>query len=150
MLEESQVNLERYIDAWVAFAEGVQQYAARGLIVFRGIRILCWRLCRSSFDRCKKHGRRSGLQQIRYAFDATAAKAMLTRRGFGRAKHIHRSYLWLQQRINEKDLDLKKVGTKVNPSDIGTKHLDGRRIVELIREMGLRFETAEHIMTLHV
>jgi hypothetical protein len=83
-------------------------------------------------------------------FDATAAKAMLTRRGFGRAKHIHRSYLWLQQQINEKDLNLKKVGTKVNPSDIGTKHLDGQRIVELIREMGLRFETAEHIMTLHV
>ena len=90
-------------------------------------------------------------------FDATtAAKAMLTRRGFGRAKHIHRrihrSYLWLQQRINEKDLASKKVGTKVNPSDIGTKHLDldGQRIEELIREMGLRFETAEHKMTLHL
>ena len=61
-------------------------------------------------------------------FDASAAKAMLTRRGFGRAKHIHRSYLWLQQRISERDLSLKKIGTNANPADLGTKHLDWPKI----------------------
>ena len=83
-------------------------------------------------------------------FDASAAKAMLTRRGFGRAKHIHRSYLWLQQRIADGDLSLSKVGTNMNPADLGTKHLDGSRIEELLKLMHLRYETAEHKMTLHV
>lgn len=83
-------------------------------------------------------------------FDASAAKAMLTRRGFGRAKHIHRSYLWLQQRISERDLSLKKVGTNANPADLGTKHLDWPKIETLTAVMNLRYENAEHKMTLHV
>lgn len=83
-------------------------------------------------------------------FDASAAKAMLTRKGFGRAKHIHRSYLWLQQRINQTDFSLQKVGTKCNPADLGTTHLDGARVSDLVALMNLRFETAEHRMTLHV
>ena len=37
-------------------------------------------------------------------FDATAAKAMLSRKGHGRAKHIDRSFLWLQQRVHSGDL----------------------------------------------
>ena len=83
-------------------------------------------------------------------FDANAVKAMLTRRGFGRAKHIHRSFLWLQQRINEKDLELRKVGTKRNPADLGTKFLEGSRILELLELMGLKYDETEHRMTLHV
>ena len=83
-------------------------------------------------------------------FDATAAKAMLTRKGFGRAKHIHRSHLWLQQRIDHRDFKLGKVGTKANPADLGTKHLEGPRILELLELMNLRYEKVEHEMTLHV
>ena len=83
-------------------------------------------------------------------FDATAAKAMLTRTGFGRAKHIHRSYLWLQQRIDHRDFKLGKVGTKNNPADLGTKHLEGPRILELLELMNLRYEGVEHEMALHV
>ena len=83
-------------------------------------------------------------------FDATAAKAMLTRKGFGRAKHIHRSYLWLQQRIDHRDFKLNKVGTKNNPADLGTKHLEGPRVLELLKLMNLRYEKVEHEMALHV
>lgn len=83
-------------------------------------------------------------------FDATAAKAMLTRKGFGRAKHIHRSYLWLQQRIDHKDFKIAKVGTKTNPADLGTKHLEGPRILELLELMQVRYEKVEHEMALHV
>ena len=38
----------------------------------------------------------------------------------------------------------------MNPADLGTKHLDGPRIEELLKLMNLRYETAEHKMTLHV
>ena len=84
------------------------------------------------------------------AFDSSAAKAMLTRKGFGRAKHIHRSFLWLQQRVQENELILRKVGTKVNSADLGTKHLDGYRIAELMAIMSLIVADSEHDMALHV
>ena len=83
-------------------------------------------------------------------FDASAAKAMLTRRRFGRAKHIHRSFLWLQQKIGEQELELRKVGTRKNVADLGTKHLEASRIEELISEMNLKYDQTEHRMTLHV
>ena len=84
------------------------------------------------------------------AFDSSAAKAMLTRKGFGRAKHIHRSYLWLQQRVQENELTLRKVGTKVNGADLGTKYLDGYRIAELISLLSLVIAAKEHDLALHV
>ena len=84
------------------------------------------------------------------AFDSSAAKAMLTRKGFGRAKHIHRSFLWLQQRVQENDITLRRVGTKVNGADIGTKNLDGYRIAELISLLGLVVAMDGHSMALHV
>ncbi|CAK9064860.1 Retrovirus-related Pol polyprotein from transposon RE2 (Retro element 2) (AtRE2) [Includes: Protease RE2 [Durusdinium trenchii] len=76
-------------------------------------------------------------------FDATAAKAMLGRRGHGKAKHIARCFLWLQQRIQDGDIVLGKRGTNVNPADLGTKHLEGARIAEL-----LTLEEGAHEMAL--
>ena len=74
-------------------------------------------------------------------FDANAAKATLAKRGFGRAKRSHRSYLWLQQKINAKKLELRNVvGTKRNPADLGTE----------FEWMELKYEDSEHRMTLHM
>ena len=81
-------------------------------------------------------------------FDASAAKAMLGRRGHGKAKHIARCFLWLQQRIQDGDVVLGKCGTSVNPADLATKHLDGARIVDLLELMSLRFESGSHSMAL--
>ena len=81
-------------------------------------------------------------------FDASAAKAMLGRRGHGKAKHIARCFLWLQQRIQDGDIVLGKCGTSVNPADLATKHLDGARIVDLLELMSLRFESGSHSMAL--
>ena len=81
-------------------------------------------------------------------FDATAAKAMLGRRGHGRAKHISRCYLWLQQRIAEGEIALSKVGTSVNPTDVGTKHLDAGKINALVELMNMRFADGCHQLAL--
>ena len=81
-------------------------------------------------------------------FDATAAKAMMNRRGHGKAKHISRCYLWLQQRVHDGELQLEKIGTKINTADLGTKHLDGSRIRELIEGMNLAFSDGQHSLAL--
>ena len=84
------------------------------------------------------------------AFDATAAKAMLSRKGHGRAKHIDRSYLWLQQRVHNGDLRLEKVGTKMNGADLGTKHLDRNQIETLCNELNLHVAQGCHRLSLKV
>ena len=81
---------------------------------------------------------------------ATAAKAMLSRKGHGRAKHIGTSFLWLQQRAQNKELELSKVGTRKNIADLGTKHLDQAQVQALILEVNLECVQSEHKMTLHV
>ena len=50
----------------------------------------------------------------------------------------------LQQRVQSKDIVLKKVGTAVNPADAGTKHLDE----DLMRCMSLEYSEAEHRLAL--
>ena len=82
-------------------------------------------------------------------FDASAAKSMLSRRGHGKAKHIDRCYLWLQQRVQDGDLKLEKTGTKVNCADLGTKHLDSARVVDLVNMMNLEYADGEHRLALH-
>lgn len=83
-------------------------------------------------------------------FDATAAKAMLSRKGHGRAKHIDRSYLWLQQRVHNGDLQLEKVGTKKNGADLGTKHLERNQLEILCEEMNLTHAEGRHQLGLNV
>ena len=83
-------------------------------------------------------------------FDATAAKAMLSRKGHGRAKHIDRSYLWLQQRVQSEEIELSKVGTRKNIADLGTKHLDRNQIEVLCKEMNLEWAESTHKLSLNV
>eukprot|EP00435_Cladocopium_sp_Y103_P060831 s663_g22.t1 len=83
-------------------------------------------------------------------FDATAAKAMMGRRGHGKAKHIARCYLWLQQKVHDGEIKLEKIGTKLNTADLGTKHLDGTRIEELVAQMNLALEGGKHHLALEV
>ena len=83
------------------------------------------------------------------AFDASAAKAMLARKGHGKAKHIHRNYLWLQQKVQHREIHLQKTGTKVNQADAGTKYLEWPRIQELMCTMSLVYSETEHSLALH-
>ena len=55
--------------------------------------------------------------------DSSAGKSMASRLGISRrSKHIELKYLWIQDEIKEGKLELKKVGTHFNPSDILTKY----------------------------
>ena len=83
-------------------------------------------------------------------FDASAAKSMMSRRGHGKAKHISRCYLWLQQKVHDEEISLEKIGTALNTADLGTKFLDGQRIQMLIEQMNLAFSTGKHQLALDV
>ena len=55
--------------------------------------------------------------------DASAAMGMVHRVGLGRTRHIDVQYLWVQREVNEKNIEVTKIGTHVNPADVLTKNL---------------------------
>ena len=56
--------------------------------------------------------------------DSSAEKTMASRLGISRrSKHIELKYLWIQDEVKEGKLELKKVGTHFNPSDVLTKYV---------------------------
>ena len=55
--------------------------------------------------------------------DATAAIAIAQRGGLGKLRHIQTQYLWIQERVANKDVGLQKVLGTENPADMLTKHL---------------------------
>ena len=62
--------------------------------------------------------------------DSTAAVGKANRRGRGKVKHLQTCELWLQEVVMDKIIDKQKVGTKDNPADLMTKHLDGKTAAE--------------------
>ena len=55
--------------------------------------------------------------------DSTAAMGIVHRKGLGRTRHIEVQYIWIQDKVHEKELAVKKFGTNENPADMLTKAL---------------------------
>ena len=62
---------------------------------------------------------------LRLFTDSAAAKGICSRRGCGRVRHLETPLLWVQKALEERKFTLLKIDGKVNPADLGTKHLDG-------------------------
>ena len=70
--------------------------------------------------------------------DSSAARSFASRRGLGKQRHVHTRYLWIQERVANKDLKITKVGTHVNISDLLTKTLSVKVREQHLRTMGFR------------
>ena len=55
--------------------------------------------------------------------DSSAALAIAKRKGAGKLRHINISSLWIQEKQDLKELELRKVLGTDNPADMMTKHL---------------------------
>ena len=69
--------------------------------------------------------------------DSTAAKAMATRQGVGRVKHIQVKMLWIQQLCQEKLVEIRKVSSAMNLADLMTKPVDATTLRTLGALMGI-------------
>ena len=62
------------------------------------------------------------------------------RQCLGKLRHIDTQCLWIQQRVRDKTIELRKVRGDVNPADLFTKHLTGAdRVESLLGLFGCRF-----------
>ena len=68
--------------------------------------------------------------------DAEAAKGIASRMGLGKTRHIDVHYLWVQERVRNGDLELRKVLGSENPADLLTKHLSAPDMLKYMSKFG--------------
>ena len=59
--------------------------------------------------------------KVKVKTDSTAAKAVATRRGLGKLRHIELKFLWVQEAVAKGRISIKKVSGVWNPADVLTK-----------------------------
>lgn len=75
--------------------------------------------------------------------DAVAGIAMAERRGLGEARHVATRYLWVQERVREKEIRLHKEPTETNLGDLLTKPMEKyARIEALMKGLGQHYVDA--------
>lgn len=75
--------------------------------------------------------------------DSSAARGMMGRIGSGRVRHMQTRFLWVQERLRERQFQLYKVGTLENPGDVGTKNQPEEALRRLLPLCGLGPGAAE-------
>ena len=76
---------------------------------------------------------------LKVASDSSAARGLASKRGLSKTRHIATRYLWLQEKVRKKELELTVVSTERNRGFFVTKALAGPRFSLLARRIGLRF-----------
>ena len=66
---------------------------------------------------------------------SSAAKGIATRKGLGKVKHLETRTLWVQDKIDEGIVVVKKIGGDRNVADILTKYLSSPRLRSLLAEL---------------
>jgi hypothetical protein len=80
--------------------------------------------------------------------DATAAIGSVSRRGLGKAKHIDTIFLWVQEKVDQLKIVLKKQDTKDMLADMLTKFLSKPEIDKFISGMGFAYREGSHELRL--
>ena len=62
------------------------------------------------------------LVKPRVRVDATASKAIPSRRGVGRVRHLHTQVLWVHEAVARRELTIVKVPGVENPADMGGRN----------------------------
>ena len=67
--------------------------------------------------------------------DSSAGKSIACRQGLGKVRHLETKFLWLQQAVFQKRLEIRKIKGTENPADVLTKYLsvvDMQRVLEKV------------------
>ena len=85
--------------------------------------------------------------KIRLRTDASAAKGIASRRGLGKIRHIEVQQLWLQEKVNNGDIEVVKVKGEGNLADALTKPLDGPGTKKHLELTGQEVISGRHTLT---
>ena len=69
--------------------------------------------------------------------DSSAGKSIASRQGIGKVRHLETKYLWLQQAVFQKRLEVRKIKGTENPGDVLTKYLSGKEMQRVLEKYGI-------------
>ena len=71
---------------------------------------------------------------VRCWTDSSAAMGIAKRSGLGRIRHLDTHTLWLQEKVRNKSIEVRKIAGESNPADLFTKHLPSKdKVHQLVR-----------------
>ncbi len=76
--------------------------------------------------------------------DASAAKGIASRKGFGKVRHIDVIQLWLQDKVSKAEIVIEQLSTHNNISDALTKHVDSNKLNSHMNSVGLLIVQLRH------
>ena len=82
--------------------------------------------------------------EIRLRTDASAAKAIASRKGCGKVRHIDVATLWVQEKVANKEVKLVKVPGSEDLADILTKHVDRSTLDRLLPHFNIGQVSGRH------
>ena len=77
--------------------------------------------------------------QLRVWTDSSGAKAAVSRRGLGKMRHMELRYLWVQEAVRRRRIQVKKILGTHNPADHLTKPRTRFEIEGLLQGVGATF-----------
>ena len=69
--------------------------------------------------------------------DSSAAKSFVSRRGFGKMRHVEIRDLWLQKEVREGRVEVSKIPGEENPADLMTKILSSKTVESRLLGMNI-------------
>jgi hypothetical protein len=79
-------------------------------------------------------------KKLRVFTDSSAGKSIVSRQGIGKIRHLETKYLWVQQVVFQKRLEICKIPGKLNPADVMTKYLSFAESDGVLRDIGVFVE----------
>ena len=71
--------------------------------------------------------------------DSSAAIGVAQRRGNGKLRHVKVGTQWILEKVEDGELEIKKVAGTLNPADASTTYLTGPKIIDLMSRMSQEF-----------
>ena len=72
--------------------------------------------------------------------DSSAAKSMTARIGLGKIRHMEVKFLWLQEAVKNRRIEVKKIPGTLNPADALTKPKSRREVADLLEGLGVHIK----------
>jgi hypothetical protein len=74
---------------------------------------------------------------VKVYVDSTAAKGITSRVGIGKVRHLEVRYLWLQEAVQQREVQVLKIRGDQNPADVMTKAKAFGDAAELLRNVNV-------------
>ena len=90
------------------------------------------------------------VKEARVYVDSSAAIGITQRKGAGKLRHVKVGMLWIQERVEEGELQVAKVLGTENPADAMTKNLSGGKIEQLMQKMSQEWREGRSELSLRL